>query len=102
MKRISSYYHFVDIVENYRPIVAAFRWCNARIEVDTAGTIFFVSYETDMLSYNRYTGRLHKLSNVETTTTLQHLRKFFDMVSCRKDYYCFRKIKKGDFLIIYE
>lgn len=102
MKRIKTYYDFVAFTKLYRPGIANFRWCSAHIEVDADGTIFFVSYATKMFSYDRETGCLHKRSDVETPTTLQHLRKFFDMVSNRNDYRYFRKIKKGDFLIIYD
>ena len=102
MKRITNYYDFVDFAKRRLNSTVAFRWCNACISVDFSGKIFFTSYKTEMLSYDRKSGILCKLSDVETTTTLQHLRKFFCMISSRKDYQDFRKIKKGDFLIIYE
>ena len=102
MKRITNYYDFVDFAKRRLNSTVAFRWCNACISVDFAGKIFFTSYKTEMLAYNRKMGVLQKLSDIETPTTLQHLRKFFDMISSRKDYYDFRKIRKGDFLIIYE
>lgn len=102
MKRIINYYDFVEFAKRRLNSTVAFRWCNACISVDFSGKIFFTSYKTEILSYDRKTGCLHKLSDVETMTTLQHLRKFFDMISRRSDYHGFRKIKKGDFLIIYE
>ena len=102
MKRITNYYDFVDFAKKRLNRTAAFRWCKASILVDLAGNIVFTSYKTEMLILDRKWGIIQKLSDVETPTTLQHLRKFFDVVSCREDYYCFRKIKKGDFLTIYE
>lgn len=95
--RILDLWDFCEIHRKEKPQKADFLYCNAHIYYSN-GVYKFYSYKTLMfiLDFDRNT--LKKMSDVETITTLQHLRKFFDMFSNRQDYYNFRKLKKGDFL----
>lgn len=102
MKRISSIYDLSIFVYNChnKDEVARFFNCSAYIKKRAGEIISLISYETEILRYDFTRGICLKTSNVQTNTTLYHLRKFFDFVADRGKYYEFKQAKKGDFLYL--
>ena len=100
MKRISSLYDLSNFVYNRynKGEVARFFTCRAYIKKCAGEIISFISYKTEILRYDFTRSTCLKVSNVQTNTTLYHLRKFFDLVASRSKYYEFKELKQGGFL----
>ena len=102
MKKIDTLYKLADFVyscHNKGEIVRLFT-CQAYFKKYSGEIIALFSYDTEVLRYDFTRSICLKTSNVQTNTTLYHLRKFFDFVADRGKYYEFKQLKKGDFLYL--
>lgn len=91
IKNVYDLFH----LKNYKR--EQFLHCKASIIV-TDTSIMFYSYRTKMFEITAFEGTyyLKKLSSVDTTTTLLHLQKFFDMCSTSDDYYKFKNLRLNE------
>lgn len=95
--RILNFFDLCELDRKGESKNADFLYCKAHISYSN-GIYKFYSYNELMFKLDLDRNCILKCSDVETKTTLQHLRKFFDMYDSRQAYYNFRKIKKGDIL----
>ena len=102
MKKIDTLAKLSDFVysrDNKGEITRLFN-CQAYLKKCGGEIIALFSYDTEILRYDFTRSICLKISNVQTNTTLYHLRKFFDFVADRSKYYDFKQSKKGDFVYL--
>lgn len=92
-----------DMLEMTRGQEKQFLYSSARVRCISLFSYEFFSYKTPMLKAIAANDGwvIEKTSEYRSVTTLQHLRKFFNMIGRPDGYYTYKHSRAGDIISLY-